>query len=135
MFEAPVEFTIGDIVWAQARGLPSWPGKIVDERDVGHGKAPADSGKVNNRSLRAIKSQCNLFYNTVHCIGFPQFRDQSKAFFFSLELTTFRDKLCKSTVQFKSNFQFYDYVIIPFLTLPALAKIYRSLHLIIALVN
>ena len=45
VFEAPVEFTIGDIVWAQARGLPSWPGKIVDERDVGHGKAPADSGK------------------------------------------------------------------------------------------
>ena len=66
MFEAPVEFTIGDIVWAQARGLPSWPGKIVDERDVGHGKAPADSGKVNNKSPRAIKSQCNLLYNTAH---------------------------------------------------------------------
>lgn len=51
VFEAPVEFTIGDIVWAQARGLPSWPGKIVDERDVGHGKAAADIGKVN-RSLQ-----------------------------------------------------------------------------------
>ena len=46
----PIEFTIGDIVWAQARGLPSWPGKIVDERDVGHGKAPADTGKVNTNS-------------------------------------------------------------------------------------
>lgn len=39
----PVEFTIGDVVWAQARGLPSWPGKIVDERDVGSGRA--DNGK------------------------------------------------------------------------------------------
>ena len=44
--EAPVEFTIGDIVWAQARGLPSWPGKIVHERDVGNGKTAADIGKV-----------------------------------------------------------------------------------------
>ena len=41
----PAEFTIGDVVWAQARGLPSWPGKIVDERDVGSGKP--DTGKVN----------------------------------------------------------------------------------------
>ena len=52
MCEAPVEFTIGDIVWAQARGLPSWPGKIVDERDVGHGKAAADIGKVSTQSRR-----------------------------------------------------------------------------------
>lgn len=54
VFEAPVEFTIGDIVWAQARGLPSWPGKIVDERDVGHGKAAADFGKVK-RYLKALQ--------------------------------------------------------------------------------
>ena len=40
----PAEFTIGDVVWAQARGLPSWPGKIVDERDVGGVRA--DNGKV-----------------------------------------------------------------------------------------
>ena len=50
-----MEFTIGDIVWAQARGLPSWPGKIVDERDVGHGKAAADFGKVK-RYLKASQN-------------------------------------------------------------------------------
>ena len=37
-------FEIGDIVWAQARGLPSWPGKIVDETEVGKGQP--DDGKV-----------------------------------------------------------------------------------------
>lgn len=41
-------FDIGDIVWAQARGLPSWPGKIVDENKVGKGKA--DDGKVHATS-------------------------------------------------------------------------------------
>ena len=35
---------IGDIVWAQARGLPSWPGKVVDASEVG--KARPDDGKV-----------------------------------------------------------------------------------------
>ncbi|XP_046846836.1 uncharacterized threonine-rich GPI-anchored glycoprotein PJ4664.02-like [Xenia sp. Carnegie-2017] len=44
--ESAIQFTTGDIVWAQARGLPSWPGKIVDERDVANGKAAAaDTGK------------------------------------------------------------------------------------------
>jgi hypothetical protein len=37
-------FDIGDVVWAQARGLPSWPGQIVDESKVGKGRA--DDGKV-----------------------------------------------------------------------------------------
>ena len=37
-------FDVGDVVWAQARGLPSWPGKIVDESKVGKGKP--DDGKV-----------------------------------------------------------------------------------------
>ena len=49
VYEPPVpiarpQFDIGDIVWAQARGLPSWPGKVVDASEVG--KARADDGKV-----------------------------------------------------------------------------------------
>ncbi|KAK3733778.1 hypothetical protein QZH41_004404 [Actinostola sp. cb2023] len=39
-------FDVGDVVWAQARGLPSWPGKIVDESKVGKGKP--DDGKGPN---------------------------------------------------------------------------------------
>ena len=38
------QFEIGDIVWAQARGLPSWPGKVVDASEVGKGRP--DDGKV-----------------------------------------------------------------------------------------
>lgn len=38
------QFEIGDIVWAQARGLPSWPGKVVDPSEVG--KGTPDVGKV-----------------------------------------------------------------------------------------
>lgn len=37
------QFDIGDIVWAQARGLPSWPGKVVDASEVGKGRP--DDGK------------------------------------------------------------------------------------------
>lgn len=37
------QFEIGDIVWAQARGLPSWPGKVVDASEVG--KSRPDEGK------------------------------------------------------------------------------------------
>lgn len=37
------QFEIGDIVWAQARGLPSWPGKVVDASEVGKGRP--DDGK------------------------------------------------------------------------------------------
>ncbi|XP_067020394.1 uncharacterized protein [Acropora muricata] len=37
------QFEIGDIVWAQARGFPSWPGKVVDASEVG--KSRADEGK------------------------------------------------------------------------------------------
>ena len=40
------QFEIGDIVWAQARGLPSWPGKVVDPSEVGKGKP--DDGKVKS---------------------------------------------------------------------------------------
>lgn len=38
------QFEIGDIVWAQARGFPSWPGKVVDASEVGKGRP--DDGKV-----------------------------------------------------------------------------------------
>lgn len=41
-------FDIGDVVWAQARGLPSWPGQIVDESKVGKGRA--DEGKVRKHN-------------------------------------------------------------------------------------
>ena len=38
------QFDIGDIVWAQARALPSWPGKVVDASELG--KARPNDGKV-----------------------------------------------------------------------------------------
>ena len=41
------QFEIGDIVWAQARGFPSWPGKVVDASEVGKGRP--DEGKVRNQ--------------------------------------------------------------------------------------
>lgn len=41
------QFDIGDIVWAQARGLPSWPGKVVDASEVGKGRP--DDGKVSGK--------------------------------------------------------------------------------------
>ncbi|XP_021341670.1 uncharacterized protein LOC110442400 isoform X2 [Mizuhopecten yessoensis] len=40
----PHNFTAGDLVWGQIRGFPSWPGKVVDEREVKEGHAP-DAGK------------------------------------------------------------------------------------------
>ena len=45
-------FGIGDIVWAQARGLPSWPGKIVDETIVGKGRP--DDGKVQGTCFHSL---------------------------------------------------------------------------------
>ena len=42
-------FGTGDVVWAQARGLPSWPGKIVDEAEVGKGRP--DDGKVSRLGM------------------------------------------------------------------------------------
>ena len=47
-------FDIGDIVWAQARGLPSWPGKVVDEHEVGKGRP--DDGKVCQFIVYVAKS-------------------------------------------------------------------------------
>jgi len=41
------QFEIGDIVWAQARGFPSWPGKVVDASEVGKGRP--DEGKVRKQ--------------------------------------------------------------------------------------
>lgn len=61
------QFEIGDIVWAQARGLPSWPGKVVDASEVGKGRP--DDGKVLNNTFYLVvqatvgrfgKRQCNV---------------------------------------------------------------------------
>ena len=43
------QFEIGDIVWAQARGFPSWPGKVVDASEIGKGRP--DDGKVKRNDL------------------------------------------------------------------------------------
>ena len=49
------QFEIGDIVWAQARGLPSWPGKVVDASEVGKGRP--DDGKVTTNFTSSCKQQ------------------------------------------------------------------------------
>ena len=49
------QFEIGDIVWAQARGLPSWPGKVVDASEVGKGRP--DDGKVTTHFTSSCKQQ------------------------------------------------------------------------------
>ena len=57
------QFEIGDIVWAQARGLPSWPGKVVDASEVGKGRP--DDGKVT------IYTSCRFPRETVSFV-FPR---------------------------------------------------------------
>ena len=57
------QFEIGDIVWAQARGLPSWPGKVVDASEVGKGRP--DDGKVT------IYTSCQFPRETVSFV-FPR---------------------------------------------------------------
>ena len=56
-------------MWAQARGFPSWPGKVVDASEVG--KSRADEGKVKIellvtapfilRSLFGLFSQLSVY--------------------------------------------------------------------------
>lgn len=64
LYEPPVsitrpQFDIGDIVWAQARGLPSWPGKVVDASEVGKGRP--DDGKV--------RDHCTSVFGTISQIS------------------------------------------------------------------
>ena len=42
---SPRTFNIGDLVWGQIRGYPSWPGKLVAENDV-KGSPKSEKGKV-----------------------------------------------------------------------------------------
>lgn len=39
------DFTIGDLVWGQIRGFPSWPGKVVHESEV-YDAEELEPGKV-----------------------------------------------------------------------------------------
>ena len=39
------DFTIGDLVWGQIRGFPSWPGKVVHETEV-YDAEELEPGKV-----------------------------------------------------------------------------------------
>ena len=41
----PRNFNIGDLVWGQIRGFPSWPGKLVNEVDV-KSNHKSEEGKV-----------------------------------------------------------------------------------------
>lgn len=41
----PRNFNVGDLVWGQIRGFPSWPGKLVDENQV-KGNPKTEDGKV-----------------------------------------------------------------------------------------
>ncbi|CAH1773612.1 unnamed protein product [Owenia fusiformis] len=42
----PRTFNIGDLVWGQIRGFPSWPGKLVHEVDVKNNKETPEDGKL-----------------------------------------------------------------------------------------
>ena len=46
----PRTFNVGDVVWGQIRGFPSWPGKLVQENDV-KGNPKSEEGKVSNNAL------------------------------------------------------------------------------------
>ena len=54
------QFDIGDIVWAQAHGLPSWPGKVVDASEVG--KQRPDDGKVGDTYSSAVTLTFSIFW-------------------------------------------------------------------------
>ncbi|KAL5010176.1 hypothetical protein ScPMuIL_012481 [Solemya velum] len=41
----PRTFNVGDLVWGQIRGFPSWPGKLVNENEV-KGSQKAEDGKL-----------------------------------------------------------------------------------------
>jgi len=41
------QFEIGDLVWGQMRGNPSWPGKLITENDVPGNPVKSDKGKVS----------------------------------------------------------------------------------------
>lgn len=57
-------FSIGDLVWGQIRGFPSWPGKVVHETEVIDGHQPED-GKVNcSYNLSSSLNSIKLFYTS-----------------------------------------------------------------------
>lgn len=44
----PRIFNIGDLVWGQIRGFPSWPGKLINFTEV-KGNHKSEDGKVRSR--------------------------------------------------------------------------------------
>ena len=46
----PRTFTVGDLVWGQIRGFPSWPGKLVHETEV-RGNHKTENGKVKYKII------------------------------------------------------------------------------------
>lgn len=50
-------FNVGDLVWGQIRGFPSWPGKLVSQEQVKGVTASCDTqlGKVSSIQFRLVK--------------------------------------------------------------------------------
>ena len=46
----PRTFNIGDLVWGQIRGFPSWPGKLVHESEM-KSNHKTEAGKVSNHPV------------------------------------------------------------------------------------
>ena len=44
-------FNVGDVVWGESRGFPSWPGKLVHESDV---KGHYNGNKLQEGKVREI---------------------------------------------------------------------------------
>ena len=59
----PRIFNIGDLVWGQIRGFPSWPGKLINVTEV-KGNHKSEAGKVRNvlahffKLIIFIKTNC-----------------------------------------------------------------------------
>ncbi|XP_015214037.2 methyl-CpG-binding domain protein 5 isoform X2 [Lepisosteus oculatus] len=58
----PRTFNVGDLVWGQIKGFPSWPGKLVSEEEV-HNSAVQNSeqGKVEPEKLKTLTEDLEAF--------------------------------------------------------------------------
>ncbi|MBN3324766.1 MBD5 protein, partial [Atractosteus spatula] len=56
----PRTFNVGDLVWGQIKGFPSWPGKLVSEEEV-HNSAVQNSEQGKVRMSARTRSSRDLF--------------------------------------------------------------------------
>ena len=65
----PRTFNIGDVVWGQTRGYPSWPGKLVDETAVKGNHHKTELGKV--RTIHQLKDRHVIRGYLLHVNAYP----------------------------------------------------------------